>query len=195
MTFAYGIWYLSMFSTYKHSPCFRNTTHFCQYYGLGTISIGSPLPSGCFQWWHWQNSLMILSLPPSPTTPSQCWWKTQNWSREFRQGGPGIQPSIHLSINVSHYPSIDLSTHQYICLSINTSIYMVDVWMRLRQGLRGLILLLHLAEMGPWTLLLLLSQIDLDGDLISSSPSLPHHPLPMFWRLIVKLSFVQLNKF
>ena len=58
---------------------------FWQYHGLGTISIGSPLPCECFQRWHWQNSLMILSLTPSlPPSYSQCWWwKTQNLSRDF----------------------------------------------------------------------------------------------------------------
>ena len=113
---------------------------FWQYHGLGTISIGSPLPCECFQRWHWQNSLMILSLTPSlPPSYSQCWWwKTQNLSRD----------SIDRNIDRT-------SIYKHIYLSIYLPL--VYVCMRLGHGLRGLILVLHLAEMGRWTLLLLLT--------------------------------------
>ena len=55
---------------------------------------------------------------------------------------PSICPSIHHYINKSIYQSM----HQIYLYYL--AIYMVDVWMRLRQGLRGLILLLHLAGWG-----------------------------------------------
>ena len=113
---------------------------FWQYHGLGTISIGSPLPCECFQRWHWQNSLMILSLTPSLSPSySQCWWwKTQNLSRDF------IDRNIDRT-----------SIYKHIYLSIYLPL--VYVCMRLGHGLRRLILVLHLAEMGRWTLLLLLT--------------------------------------
>ena len=79
---------------------------FWQYHGLGTISIGSPLPCECFQRWHWQNSLMILSLTPSlPPSYSQCWWwKTQNLSRDFIDRNID-RTSIYLHIYLSIYIS------------------------------------------------------------------------------------------
>ena len=69
---------------------------------------------------------------------------------------------------------LEWAIHPSIFSSIYLSAGYPDIWMKLGHGLRGLILVVHLAEMGPWTLLLLLSQIDLDGDLIS------HHHLRHF---------------
>ena len=65
-----------------------------------SIDCSSPLPSGCFQWWHWQNSLMILSLTHY-SLPQLCHTLTiliEN-SELCRQSNVGegwvIHPSIH----------------------------------------------------------------------------------------------------
>ena len=159
-----------------------------------SIDCSSPLPSGCFQWWHWQNSLMILSLTHY-SLPQLCHTLTiliEN-SELCRQSNVGegwvIRPSVDLFHKLMDWWKVKIHppthfhgwkarmNHSSIHLFIHLSICRLSgyIWMKLGHGLRGLILVVHLAEMGPWTLLLLLSQIDLDGDLIS------HHHFRHFY--------------
>ena len=71
---AFHISMIKVAMEYYLPVCCLPTYKIFLYFNLGNIMVWwqyrlalTPPFSGCFQWWHWQNSLMILSLTPSPT--------------------------------------------------------------------------------------------------------------------------------